>query len=201
MTQACLFNGPTLRANWPFGSLAPMSADLIMADPPWTFETYSAKGEGKSAQRHYKVMTTKDICALPVCELAKSDCLLWLWATWPMLTDAMRVIDAWRFRYVTGGVWHKTTKTGKTAFGTGYRLRSASEPFLLATIGNPETTSSVRNVVVGKVREHSRKPEEGYVAAEALMPAAVRVEVFSRTNRPGWLSWGDEAGKFGEVAA
>jgi N6-adenosine-specific RNA methylase IME4 len=49
-------------------------------------------------------------------------------------------------------------------------------------------------------REHSRKPEEAYRAAELLMPNARRLELYSRTNRPGWDAYGFEAGKFGEAA-
>lgn len=28
------------------------------------------------------------------------------------------------------------------------------------------------------------------------MPEAQRIEVFSRASRPGWATWGNEAGKF-----
>lgn len=181
---------------WPWGAVAPMSADLIMADPPWRFELFSAKGEGKSAQAHYRTMTTRDIERMPVWELAAPDCLLWLWCTWPMLPEALGVLRAWQFGYVTGGAWHKTTRRGRTAFGTGYRLRSACEPFLIGIRGEPHTTRSVRNLVEGEAREHSRKPEAAYAAAEALMPGARRLELFSRTDRPGWQAWGDETGKF-----
>lgn len=197
--QPCLFDGAALRPNWPFGGIAPMSADLIMADPPWQFALYSAKGEEKSAQAQYATMPTDAICRLPVADLAKRDCLLWLWCTWPMLEDGIAVLKAWGFAYVTGGAWHKTTARGKTAFGTGYRLRSACEPILIGTVGSPETTASVRNIVVGQAREHSRKPEEAYAAAERLMPHAQRIDLFSRLDRPGWTSWGNEAGKFNGV--
>ncbi len=61
------------------------------------------------------------------------------------------------------------------------------------------TTRSVRSVVMGRVRAHSQKPEEAYRAAEALMPGARRVELFSRTNRPGWSVWGNETGTFSEA--
>lgn len=192
--QCFLFDGPALRRHWPFGNLEPASYDLICADPPWDFRLWSSKGEEKSAQAHYKTMSIDDIKELPVSELAAPDCLLWMWATAPMLPQAIDVMAAWGFRYVSMGGWHKTTVNDKTAFGTGYVLRSALEPFLIGKIGDPKTTRSVRNVVVGKVREHSRKPEEGFAAAEQLIPGARRLELFSRTNRDGWDAWGDQAG-------
>lgn len=185
---------------WPFGDLPPHSFDLIMADPPWRFDLRSAHGEAKSAQAHYQCMPLDPIKAMPVLDLAAPDCLLWLWATNPMLREGMQVLDAWGFTFKTAGTWVKTTKKGKIAFGTGYILRSANEPFLIGTRGEPKTSKSVRSAILGQVREHSRKPEEAYAEAEKLMPAARRLELFSRTNRPGWTVWGDEAGKFGDTA-
>lgn len=170
--------------------------DLIMADPPWSFRTYSDKGHGKSAQTHYACLGGDAIRALPVADLAAPDCLLWLWATNPMLPQALETLAAWGFAYSTAGVWVKRTRTGRLAFGTGYRLRCSHEPFLIATRGKPRNTRAVRSVVEGLVREHSRKPEEAFAAAEALMPDARRVELFSRARRPGWDVWGDETDLF-----
>lgn len=181
---------------WPFGDLEPGSFDLIMADCPHRFELRSEKGESKSAQAHYKTMSLADINALPVCDLASEDCLLWYWGTAPMFPQHLLTIAAWGFTYCTHGVWVKTTKHGKVAFGTGYVLRGAHEPFIIARRGSPRTTKSVRSVIHGQVREHSRKPEEAYREAERLMPSARRLELFSRTDRPGWTSFGDQAGKW-----
>lgn len=184
--------------SWPFGDLRPFSFDLLMVDPPWRFDTWSDKGKKhKSPEGHYSTMTIEDICSLPVGHLASADAILWLWATHPMLPLQFDVIKAWGFRFVTSGVWVKRTRNGKLAFGTGYRLRSASEPFLIATNGDPKTARTVRTVIEGPVRRHSEKPVEAFAAAEQLMPEARRIELFSRTNRTGWTAWGDEAGKFG----
>lgn len=171
--------------------------DFIMADPPWRFQTRSGKGvTAKGAGGQYRTMSLADIMAMPVSEIAAPDCLLWLWATNPMLPQAFEVLTAWGFQFKTAGHWMKTTRHGRMAFGTGYILRCAGEPFLIGTRGRPVTTRAVRSVIVGPVREHSRKPEQAFRAAEQLMPEARRVELFSRENRPGWSVWGDETGKF-----
>jgi len=170
--------------------------DLIMADPPWSYRNYSKKGEGKGAAGQYACMSLDDIKALPVASLANRDCLLWLWATNPLLPDCLSVLTAWGFEFKTAGHWSKKTSGGKQSFGTGYLLRSAGEPFLFGTRGSPKTSRTVRSVVEGLVREHSRKPEEAFAAAEELMPDARRVELFSRQWRSGWDSWGDQADKF-----
>ena len=183
----------------PFDHLPLWRYRFIMADPPWSFTTYSAKGQRKSAQRHYQCMTLSEIKALPVAHLAAPDCLLWLWATNPMLDAAMDTLRAWGFAFKTAGHWVKRNpETGKLAFGTGYLLRAAGEPFLIGAIGRPRTASrAVRSVIEGPRREHSRKPEEAYAAAESLMDGP-RIELFSRAPRPGWETWGDQASLFAE---
>lgn len=202
--------------SWPFGALKMFGYDFIMADPPWPTTLRSPKGEGKSFAKHYGAMSWEAIEALPVNQLMKSSCLVWLWCTFPLLldggdpkrhfkgADASRskvgaVMEAWGLRYVTGGVWLKRTVHGKVAFGTGYRLRSACEPFLIGIHGAPQSSRRVRNFVEGLAREHSRKPDEAFTLAEQLMPGARRVELFSRQSRPGWDTWGLEAGKFDPV--
>lgn len=191
--------------------------DLIMADPPWSFSNWSEKGGEKNATAHYDCTPLDWICNLPVAALAADDCLLWLWATNPLLRAAFDVIDAWGFTAKTAGTWVKRTVHGKVAFGTGYIVRSANEPFILATRGSPKVTRGTRSAIVssdapedvaaawpigtvtveGPVREHSQKPDEAFAACEELMPEARRIEVFSRTTRPGWAAWGNEVGKLG----
>ncbi len=192
---------------------------LIMADPPWSFDNWSAVGEAKNAKAAYDCTPLEWICGLPVAALAAPDCLLWLWATNPMLPEAIDVLRAWGFTFKTAGTWIKRTRHGKIGFGTGYILRSSNEPFLIGTMGKPRTTRSTRSALVsgpddglgdhwptniftidGERRAHSQKPEAGYEACEALIPGAKRLELFSRTNRAGWSVWGNEVGKLGEVA-
>lgn len=148
---------------------------------------------------HYACMSTADIAKLPVNQLAAKDCALLMWATAPMLPDAIDLMRAWGFTFKSAGAWAKQSSTGqKWAFGTGYCFRSAAEFFLLGTIGKPKIKSrSVRNLIVAPVREHSRKPVDQYEMAEQLFDGP-HVELFSRTGRPGWQSWGNEAGKFSE---
>ncbi len=201
---------------WPFGVLKPFSYDLAMVDPPWPMRLRSPKGEGKSFARHYGGMTFEAIAALPIGQLLKPDAVMFLWCTWPLLLhtgderhhfaghDAGRsrvgeCVKRWGLRYSSGGTWQKLTVTGKTAFGTGYRTRSACEPFLICIQGSPKTSRSERNFIEGLAREHSRKPEAAFAWCERYMPGARRLELFSRQSRPGWDSWGLEAGKFDPV--
>lgn len=170
---------------------------MIMADPPWKYLTRSEKGLGKSADRHYSTMTLDSLMRLPVAALAAKDCVLWLWATAPMLEKQMLVLRAWDFKYVSCGVWVKRTKSGKLGFGGGYTFRNAHEMVLIGSRGNPKYPNrDVRSVIEGPLREHSRKPEESYDVARRLVPYGRAADVFSRETRVGWDSFGNEAGKF-----
>lgn len=195
---------------------------VILADPPWLFETFSAKGLGKSAQRHYDCMPTEEIAAMPVELLAAKDCTLFIWCTWPLLSDWEPVINAWGFKF-TGLAWEWikfNPETGKHAFGGGYGTRKNLEPCLLATRGRPslrkgyaadlfsdghepEGVRSVRDFIYAmpgealhsRRREHSQKPDEQYKRIETMFDGPY-VELFSRQKRPGWISWGNQTDKF-----
>ena len=173
---------------------------LIMADPPWSFDNFSVAGEAKNAKAQYGCMSIDDIKAMRVSALAADNCVLWLWATNPMLRQGIATLEAWGFEFKTAGHWVKRTVNGKLAFGTGYILRCAGEPFLIGTRGAPKTARYVRSVIEGQIREHSRKPDQAFIEAERLMPDARRIEVFSRQRRPGWSNWGNETSKFGEIS-
>ena len=202
------FMNTTTKPAWPFADLAPLSYDVIIADPATRFETRSKAGEGKSPQAHYPTMTWGDLEALPVSQLGRGDTILMMWACWPTLRESIRLMEAWGFRYVTGGAWHKRTKHGKSGFGCGYVLRSATEPYLIGTLGSPLTANNVRGVIETEdldvidapARGHSRKPDEQYEYCNRLSPRALRfVELFARQAWPGWDAWGNEIGKFDEV--
>ena len=190
-----LFDGDAAPRAWPWGDLEPCAYDFIMADPPWDLVMYSEAGREKSPA--YRCMSIEDIAALPVADLAGRDCLLWLWGTTPMLPQQLAVMAAWGFKYSTNGVWAKRTRHGKRHFGTGYGgFRNEHEHILVGRIGSPQFDDrSIRSIIEGTVREHSRKPEAAYLAAEQLMPTARRASLFERVPRAGWDGWGDQYGQ------
>ena len=189
---------------WPFGAMRPVGYSVIMADPPWLYRLFSDNGMAKSPQAQYACMPTDEICALPVNQLAAKDAWLWLWGTFPMIADALRVMGAWGFRYCTGGPWVKRGDTGKLSMGPGYVLRGNAEMILLGKVGNPPTFSrSIRNVLEAPQAprgRHSEKPDEAYERAEILFGPATRADLFSRRTRPGWDAWGLEAGALDDPA-
>lgn len=91
---------------------------LIVADPPWNFALRSQKGEKKSAQAQYGCMLSDELTSMRVADLAYGDCLLWLWATNPMLPQALDLMAAWGFTFKTAGHWSKKTASRRSAQAT-----------------------------------------------------------------------------------
>lgn len=174
--------------NWPRGQYG-----VILADPPWNFQTYTDKGLAKSAQRHYRCQSVDDICALPVGALAAKDCALFLWVTWPMMFHAPRVLDAWGFKF-SGLAWEwikHNPETDKFAFGLGFGTRKNLEPCLLARRGNPKIQSrSERDFMYAPRRSHSQKPDQQYERIERMYDGPY-LELFAAQKWLGWKGWGD----------
>jgi N6-adenosine-specific RNA methylase IME4 len=172
--------------------------NVIYADPPWTFKTFSDKGKDRSPENHYNVMSLQDICNLPVNNIANDNSVLLMWVVDPLLDKAFKVIEAWGFKYKTVGfTWAKTNRKTMGFFtGLGYWTRGNPEMCLLATKGKPKRISkSVPQLVVEQRREHSRKPDIMYNHIENLLEGPY-IELFARTQRSGWDSWGNQTDKF-----
>lgn len=168
---------------------------IIYADPPWHYKVYSKKGEGRSAESHYPTMSIDDIRALPVSELSGDNCVLFLWITFPMLKEALSVIEAWGFQYKTVAfVWIKLNKKVASLFwGMGFWTRANAEFCILATKGRPKRISAkVHQVIVSAVEEHSKKPDETRRRIIQLMGDLPRIELFARKKTAGWDVWGNE---------
>ena len=184
---------------WPFGDLPPLSYDLIVIDPPWRFRTWSETNQAKSPSRHYELMHTEDIMALPVGRLAQRDCVLLCWATGAMYPHALDCVKAWGFEHKSQMIWRKVTAAGKSAMGTGYWSRSMHEPVIIATMGKPTKIRGFPSLFDGVRREHSRKPDEFYEMVERHSIGIRRADLFSRQSRKGWDGFGFETGKFDDL--
>lgn len=168
----------------------------ILADPPWRF----ANSTGKVAPEHrrlrrYLTMTFEEIENLPVAAVAAERAHLYLWVPNALLPEGLNVLRAWGFTYKTNVVWHKVRKDGGSdGRGVGFYFRNVTELCLFGVRGKMRTLAPGRrqvNLVATRKREHSRKPDELYPLIEACSPGPY-LEMFARTSRPGWASWGDE---------
>ena len=140
-------------------------------------------------------MSIDELCALPVETLAEKDCLLFLWATFPQLPEALRLIRAWGFTFKTVAfVWLKLNKKSPTWFyGLGYWTRGNAEICLLAKRGKPKRRSAgVHQFIIPPVEEHSKKPDVTRDKIIELAGDLPRVELFARQKAPGWDVLGNE---------
>ena len=171
---------------------------VVLADPALKFKVRSPKGEGRSACRHYRVMSFDEIVALPVREIAADDAWLFLWLPNPFVTRVEALMTSWGFRFSGSAfVWVKVNKSGTGFFtGLGYTTRKNVEICWLGRRGSPRRNAKdVRELIVAPRREHSRKPDEPYERVERFCDGPY-VELFARQQRPGWSCWGDETDRF-----
>lgn len=186
----------------PFHSLPARHFRVALADPAWNF----ASGPGRHPSRHYSVMKLPDIKALPVRELAHPDGMrVLLWVTLPFLQKGFEVLEAWGARYSTARGWVKTwdghegpvTVPTDLARGTGYEVIGNLEMLLIGKIGpcRPIMGRKPLSVMIHPRRDHSRKPDiHDEIASNYRGPF---VELFARTETPGWSVWGNETTRFG----
>lgn len=165
---------------------------IIYADPPWR---YDQKGLQGAAEKHYSTMSLEDICKLPVGSISAKDSILFLWATFPQLPAALRVISAWGFRYKTVAfLWlKKNRKADSWFFGLGFWTRGNAEVCLLATRGHPKRQSSkIHQFIISPIEAHSKKPDIVRDKIVELAGDVPRIELFARQTTPGWDVWGNE---------
>lgn len=223
----------------------PHKYGVIVADPPWSYNDKKLNRGG--AARHYSTMSLADIKAMNVADYAADDSLLFMWATGPLLPEALQVIEAWGFKYKTlgfvwvkrsgngwenmarsfrrdiqvylqvaiaeaeaggrsmlsnsfmanwfGGKWVKDIVSNAYDIGMGAYVRANAELVLIGVRGKAAALiedHGVRQILDAAVGNHSAKPDIFYDRVEKLAANQSGLELFARSNRPGWHSLGDE---------
>ena len=169
--------------------------DLIVADPPLGYRTWSPKGQGRSPGQHYQTLDLPALCRLPIGELAAKDAGLAIWVYGPRLPDTLALIDAWGFTYDLDLLsWLKTTLKGEPRMGTGHTSRKTNEQMLYAIkgAGLKRADRGVRQAILAPRMQHSEKPEAAMAALERLFGQVRRLELFARKHRDGWTCWGNQ---------
>jgi N6-adenosine-specific RNA methylase IME4 len=164
---------------------------VIYADPPWEYGDKRTNDEQSgSAASQYPTMSIDEICEMPIREMAATDSVLFLWATAPLLVEAVRVVESWGFTYKAQFVWDKVKGFN------GHYNDVRHELLLVATRGScvPAVESLDPSIVQEKRTKHSRKPDCFYELIERLYPVGeeTHVELFARRSRDGWKAWGNQ---------
>lgn len=151
------------------------------------------------AKQHYSTMSTADICDLPVRNIATDEAILFMWATFPNITEAIEVMKAWGFIYKTAAfVWVKKNKKSDSLFwGMGAYTRANAEVCLLGVSKKTKASKivishGVHQIIQAKIGKHSEKPIEVSERIVDLVGDVERIELFARRQVDGWDCFGDE---------
>lgn len=173
---------------------------IIYADPPWEYRLSGSKKNGRGmAKQHYRTMRTEDICTLPVRNITTDNAIIFMWATFPNIAEAIKVIEAWGFRYKTAAfVWVKQNKKSNSLFwGMGAYTRANAEACLLGISKNTKAKDMVKShavhqIIQSKIEQHSKKPDIVRDRILDLVGDLPRMELFARQETEGWDCWGNE---------
>lgn len=163
----------------------------IVIDPPWEMKKSKRTARPKQVDMDYDVMSLEEIKRFPLRKFISADgCHVYLWTTHKHLPDAFAVFKAWGVNYHCTLTWNKNV--GVTPFTWMF----STEFILFGFIGNLAVIrKGIRTDFKGKVREHSRKPDEFYEIVKRVSPEP-RIDIFSREKRDGFDQYGFEADKF-----
>ncbi len=169
---------------------------IIYADPPWN---YTATGQSIPCRNKegqpYIAMRMIDIYDFKIPD-TEDDCVLFLWATAPLLPEALFTMKSWGFEYKSiAFTWIKKNKKNKATnfWGMGSWTRSNPEYCLLGVKGKPKAVShSVHSVIEESIEEHSKKPDIVRDKIVELCGDIKRIELFARNKVNGWDSFGDQ---------
>ena len=162
-----------------------MEYDIIYADPPWRYDSATPN---RRIENHYQTMDIEEIKKMNV--PYSDDCILYLWATAPLIVEALEVIKAWGFEYKTQMIWDKKR------YGMGYWFRGQHEILMVATKGDvspPPQSMRVRSVYREERGKHSKKPDAIRRLIDEWYPDKTKLELFARDTFEGWEVQGNEA--------
>lgn len=78
--------------------------NIVYADPPWSYNSRRSnyiKNSSGETLRHYDTLTLDELKQIPISEITDKDCMLFMWATFPQIQEALDLIKAWGFDYKT----------------------------------------------------------------------------------------------------
>ena len=166
---------------------------VIYTDCPWK---YGFQRHKKNSGCDYPSIPTKELCTLPVGQIADDNSLLFHWTTAPKLEEGMQVLNAWGFKYITiAFTWVKRCRvsTEKYFSGQGYYTKPNTELCLLGRKGKALTIidKTVRQIVDVPMTYHSAKPPIVRHNIVKLVGDVPRIELFARERVEGWTSLGN----------
>ena len=162
----------------------------IVIDPPWPMQKIERNVRPKQEGFEYPTMSLDELAHFPLPGLAEDDCHLYLWVTQKFLPAGLDLVGKWGFKYQCLMTWVKNV--GFTPFSWMY----STEHVIFARRGNLKLLQLGKRLdFSGKVRQHSRKPNEFYDLVRQVSPGP-RIDVFSREQHSDFEQHGLEEDKF-----
>lgn len=159
----------------------------IYIDPPWP--EYGGGKIKRGADKHYPLMSLKEIKALDIDGIADERCHLYLWVTNNFLEEGLECVKGWGFKYITLITWMKDR------IGLGQYYRGITEHCIFARkevlpykIIDGKRAQGQTGFIVNRVK-HSEKPEIMIEMIEKVSYPPY-IELFAREKRNGWTSIG-----------
>lgn len=173
----------------------------IVADPPWRIEmgpSIKPKDGGQiKPALEYPTMTVPELMTLPVGAWAAERAHLYLWCTNATVPHAYEIAASWGFKPSTLITWIKRRDWRDGWMGLGRYYRITTEHCLFAVRGGLTIKEKDQpNFFYAPRGRHSEKPSTFYDIVER-MSFGPYLDVFSRSQRMGWDTFGDEAFCFG----
>lgn len=203
LVRMTIINAIADRGKLVTGAMPVAAAPVGYCDCPWEQEAWSDE-TGQDKGLMYPAMSVDELMAL--CAGEKSpftrDAVLYFWSTTNRLRDAMRIIEAWGFRFVSMITWDKVN------IGMGRWVRDRTEHLLICKRGDfpgiDLYTPKPESLYSEPKSEHSRKPVWFAEEIDRLYPTMRKLELFQRRDSlaPGdvrlngnWIFWGNQAGE------
>jgi N6-adenosine-specific RNA methylase IME4 len=175
--------------------------EQIVIDPPWPQRKILRKVRpNQKLELDYPTMPARETFELldrEVLPLATPAHNVWLWTIDKFLTESEELMRERGYKLHVRLIWDKTNGVAPNMtvrFSHEY-LEWWYKPPLQKIALNQR--GKFTTVIRAKGRQHSRKPDEAYAMIGSLYPESSCLDVFSREEREGWTTWGNQTGHFG----
>lgn len=174
---------------------------VFLVDPPWPKKKGGLRKARPNQSRalDYETMGVSDIFALldnSVFSQGHETHTVFLWGVDQFLHEGEGKMLERGYRMHARMIWDK-----ENGVAPAFSIRFAHE--YLSWFYKPkftpvsvESRGKLTTVFREPARQHSRKPDAVYAAVERWFPEHLKMDVFSRQTRPGWIQFGDQQRHF-----